>query len=103
MFQKTFVHGKQLMIVLIDVLKRVCGKSFFCLRKEVDCEWIFINGSIVKADQHASGARSKEERAIGQSRGGNSTKIHMLTDAHRNPYDFKTLGVKFTTAKLPLS
>ena len=39
--------------------------------------------------QHASGARHGFERAIGQSRGGRATKIHLATDANGLPIDFK--------------
>ena len=42
--------------------------------------------------QHASGARHGFERAIGQSRGGRTTKIHLATDAHGLPVDFKITG-----------
>ena len=42
--------------------------------------------------QHASGARHGYERAIGQSRGGRTTKIHLATDANGLPIDFKITG-----------
>jgi transposase len=42
--------------------------------------------------QHASGARHGFERAIGQSRGGRTTKIHLATDANGLPIDFKITG-----------
>ena len=42
--------------------------------------------------QHASGARYGFERAIGQSRGGQTTKIHLATDANGLPIDFKITG-----------
>ena len=42
--------------------------------------------------QHASGARHGCERAIGQSRGGRTTKIHLATDANGLPIDFKITG-----------
>ena len=42
--------------------------------------------------QHASGARNGFERAIGQSRGGRTTKIHLATDANGLPIDFKITG-----------
>ncbi len=72
--------------------KRIMGRFFFSLRGEIDSEWIFIDGSYVRAHQHASGARIGEERAIGKSRGGQTTKIHMATDAHGNPIDFEITG-----------
>ena len=42
--------------------------------------------------QHASGARHGFKRAIGQSRGGRTTKIHLATDANGLPIDFKITG-----------
>jgi transposase len=68
------------------------GEFFFSLRGEIDTEWIFIDGSYIRAHQHASGARDGEEHAIGKSRGGSTTKIHMLADAHGNPIDFEITG-----------
>jgi transposase len=68
------------------------GVFFFNLRGEIDTEWVFVDGSYVRAHQHASGARRGEERAIGRSRGGLTTKIHICADAHGNPIDFKITG-----------
>ena len=58
----------------------------------MDQEWIFIDGSYIRVHQHASGARHGFERAIGQSRGGRATKIHLATDANGLPIDFKITG-----------
>ncbi len=68
------------------------GRVFFKLRGEVDTEWVFADGSYVRAHQHASGARRGEERAIGQSRGGPTTKIHIAADSYGNPIDFEITG-----------
>ena len=54
---------------------------FKALIQEPDLECEFIDGSIVKAHQH-SAAASEENQAIGKSRGGNTTKIHMAVDTH---------------------
>lgn len=67
-------------------------RFFFELRGEIDEEWVFADGSYVRAHQHASGARIGEERAIGISRGGATTKIHVTADAHGNPIDFEITG-----------
>ena len=48
--------------------------KFFRLRGVLDQEWVFIDGSYIRVHQHASGARYGFERAIGQSRGGQTTK-----------------------------
>ena len=68
------------------------GKIFFSLRKEVNEEWVFADGSYVRCHQHASGARRGEERAIGLSRGGATTKIHLSVDADGYPLNFKITG-----------
>ena len=62
---------------------------FQTLSEDPDLEWKFIDGSIVKAHQHSCGARKGEERAIGKSVAGNTTKIHMVTDSNGNPIDFE--------------
>lgn len=62
------------------------------LRQLADLEWEFIDGSIVKAHQHATGARSEDKEAIGKSRGGNTTKIHMAVDSCGLPIDFIVTG-----------
>lgn len=67
-------------------------KIFTSLAVDPDLEWEFIDGSIVKAHQHSSGARKGEETGIGKSRGGNTTKIHLAVDAHGMPIDFDITG-----------
>ncbi len=51
-----------------------------------------IDGTYIRTHQHASGARRGEERAIGKSAGGATTKIHMACDAHGNPICFEVTG-----------
>jgi len=55
---------------------------------EPDLEWVFIDGSILKAHQHSSGAANKQETAIGKSVAGNTTKIHIAVDACGLPIGF---------------
>ncbi|EBO3250145.1 IS5-like element ISAba31 family transposase, partial [Salmonella enterica subsp. enterica serovar Enteritidis] len=50
-----------------------------------DMEWIFIDGSHVRAHQHSAGIANQ---SISKSVGGNSSKIHLIVDAHGNPIDF---------------
>lgn len=59
------------------------------LCKQADCEWVFMDGSYVKAHQHAHGAASDDDETIGLSRGGQTSKIHMLVDACGNPVHFE--------------
>ena len=65
---------------------------FLASRKEIDTEWVFTDGSYVRCHQHASGARRGADRAIGRSRGGATTKIHLSCDADGYPLDFKNHG-----------
>lgn len=67
----------------------IIEKIFKSEIKEPDNEWNCIDGSIVKAHQHSAGARKGEEIAIGKSVAGNSTKIHILSDALGNPLHFE--------------
>lgn len=62
---------------------------FKALVQEPDLEWEFIDGSIVKAHQHSSGACGSQDQAIGKSVSGNSTKIHMAADSFGLPIDFE--------------
>jgi transposase len=67
-------------------------KIFKALVNDPDMEWEFIDGSIVKAHQHSAGAASDEDEGIGKSVAGNTTKIHMATDAHGLPIEFEITG-----------
>jgi len=44
-----------------------------------------MDATIIKVHQHAAGARGRGDEAIGQSRGGASTKVHALCEAGGNP------------------
>jgi transposase len=59
------------------------------LAREADLEWLMIDSTIVRAHQHAAGARKEKggrmPRGLGRSRGGLSTKIHVAGDALGNP------------------
>lgn len=53
-----------------------------------------IDATIVRAHQHSAGARKKRglDQAIGRSRGGLTTKIHMIVDALGNPLALSLTG-----------
>ncbi|PRD40372.1 IS5/IS1182 family transposase [Phyllobacterium phragmitis] len=55
------------------------------LAREADLEWLMIDSTIVRAHQHAAGARKQkggpDAQGLGRSRGGLSTKIHAATEA----------------------
>lgn len=86
-----FAHGKQRTTALIVGPEEDYGR-IFKLRGIFDTEWVFIDGSDIRAHQHASGARCGEVRAIGTSRSEATTKIHLAVDAHRHPIDFEITG-----------
>ncbi len=52
----------------------------------------FIDSTYIRVHQHASSSRKEEKRAIGKSRAGNTTKIHMLADGNGRPIDFEITG-----------
>lgn len=68
-------------------------------RAYLDVEWVlhhykhsYRDGSYIRCHQHASGARAGDTRAIGQSHGGKTTKIHLCCDADGYLLDFKVTG-----------
>jgi transposase len=52
---------------------------------EADNEWNMIDSTINKAHQHSAGCRRGAVAAIGRSRGGLTSKVHAVCDAHGNP------------------
>lgn len=68
-------------------------------RQHIDSEWIFIDGSIVKAHQHSTGASGQNPQAIGKSVAGNTTKIHLAVDSCGNPIDFILTGGEVRDSK----
>jgi transposase len=59
------------------------------LSREADLEWLMIDSTIVRAHQHAAGARTEkggaDAQGLGRSRDGLSPKIHAAGDALGNP------------------
>lgn len=63
------------------------------LAADDDNEYAMIDSTIVRAHQHSVGAKKAgDNRAIGRSRGGLTTKIRTLVDALRNPVGFHLTG-----------
>jgi transposase len=71
-------------------IKGVWESLFKSLAEDPDNEYAMIDATIVRAHQHSAGARKKKgvNQAIGRSRGGLTTKIHMIVDALGNPLAF---------------
>jgi len=57
------------------------GEVFAEISKVSDREWTFVDGTIVKAHQHSSGAAAGAESGIGKSVARNTSKIHMAVDS----------------------
>ena len=72
--------------------KGILMRLFKTLSSDTDVEWEFIDGSYVKAHQHSAGAASKQPQAIGLSRGGNTSKIHLAVDSYGLPIEFIITG-----------
>ncbi len=70
------------------VLSGVLRISGFC----PDNEWNCIDSTINRAHQHASGGPKGQDHAIGRSKGGLTTKVNVLSDAHGNPVTFELTG-----------
>jgi transposase len=67
-------------------------KVFQTLVTDPDMEWVFIDGSYAKAHQHSAGAASGGDEAIGKSRAGNTSKIHLAVDACGLPIALEITG-----------
>ena len=67
-------------------------KIFNALVHNPDCEWEFMDGSFIRAHQHCHGAAGDDDQAIGLSRGGNNTKIHMVVESGGLPLAFELTG-----------
>ncbi|HGB3473279.1 TPA: IS5 family transposase [Salmonella enterica subsp. diarizonae serovar 61:l,v:z35] len=80
--------------------KGVLLQVFTALKQSPDFEWEFIDSSIVRAHQHATGASTHENESIGKSCGGNSTKIHLAVDSYGLPMDFLLTGGEVHDSKV---
>lgn len=72
--------------------KGILMRLFKTLSSDSDVEWEFIDGSYIKAHQHSAGAASEQQQAIGLSRGGNTSKIHLAVDSYGLPIEFIITG-----------
>ncbi|MDR3420654.1 MAG: IS5 family transposase [Xanthobacteraceae bacterium] len=77
-------------------VKGVWWRIFEALSDDPDFEYLIVDSTIVRAHQHAAGAKKgSEDQAIGRSRGGLSTKIHMAVRGLGCPVRFTlTAGQK---------
>ncbi|MDP7214631.1 MAG: IS5 family transposase, partial [Rhodospirillales bacterium] len=69
--------------------KGVWENLFKALADDPDFEYLIIDSTIVRAHQHAAGAKGgPRNQSIGRSRGGLTSKIHIAVDALGNPLRF---------------
>ena len=67
-------------------------RVFKRLINDPDMEWAFIDGTYAKAHQHSAGAVGPDPQAIGKSRAGLTTKLHLAVDAYGLPSHFEITG-----------
>jgi transposase len=66
--------------------KKGVWRRLFDAVKDPDLEWLMLDSTVVRAHQHAAGMnRTDDDQALGRSRGGFGTKIHVAVDALGNP------------------
>jgi len=70
------------------------------VKSNVDWEVHFIDSTTVRAHQHAAGAKkvAREREALGRSRGGFTTKIHIRCEGTGRLITFCLLQVKIATS-----
>ena len=81
--------------ILLNLFKKVI--------KDPDLEWEFIDSSIVRAHQHSSGVSHRKDSAIGKSRGGLTSKIHLAVDSFGFPIHFAVTGGEVHDCKMASS
>lgn len=69
-----------------------CWRVFKALVSDPDLEWAFMDGTYAKAHQHSTGAVGSHPQAIGPSRAGHTSKLHLMVDAYGLPIDFEITG-----------
>lgn len=62
--------------------------------KDPDLEWLILDSTVIRAHQHAAGAEKKTgaDQALGRSRGGFGTKLHIGVDGLGNPVELILSG-----------
>src|SRR5215207_8214166 len=54
--------------------------------RDPDLEWLLLDSTVVRAHPHAAGMNTDgDDQALGRSRGGFGTKVHVAVDAPGNP------------------
>ena len=83
-------------------MKGIWEKLFnFCI-EDPDCENILIDSTIVRSNACSAGYGDQKKQALGRSRGGFTTKIHVAVDALSNPLKILlTPGQRHDVTQMP--
>ncbi|WP_373040390.1 IS5 family transposase [Streptomyces sp. NRRL S-448] len=89
-------HSRLRMWAIDGTWERVFAALLTQADTEEDLDWVVaVDSTIVRAHQHAAGARQKglpagepADHALGRSRGGLTTKIHLAADGRCRPLAF---------------
>ncbi|WP_020476075.1 IS5 family transposase [Zavarzinella formosa] len=66
--------------------KGVWQRLFEAVSRDADMEWLMMDSTVIRAHPHAAGMNGgADDEALGRSRGGFGTKIHLAVDALGNP------------------
>lgn len=66
--------------------KKGVWKRVFEAVKDPDLEWLLLDSTVIRAHPHAAGMNiAQNDQALGYSRGGFGTKLHLAVDALGNP------------------
>ena len=66
--------------------KGVWQRLFAAVQDDPDLEWLMMDSTVIRAHPHAAGMNDDmDDQALGRSRGGFGTKIHLAVDALGNP------------------
>jgi transposase len=66
--------------------KKGVWQRIFQSVQDADLEWLMLDSTVIRAHLHAAGMNTDEDdQALGYSRGGFGTKIHIAVDALGNP------------------
>jgi transposase len=66
--------------------KKGVWRRVFEAVQDADLEWLMMDSTVIRAHPHAAGMNGgKDDQALGRSRGGFGTKIHLAVDSLGNP------------------
>ncbi|MFF7467580.1 IS5 family transposase [Streptomyces sp. NPDC008092] len=87
-------HKRLIRWAMDGTLERILAAVLAAAEGADDIGWtVSVDSTVCRAHQHAAGARKKglqdgsepDDHALGRSRGGLSTKVHLASDGHARP------------------